>query len=237
MLAVPASSQALSPAVSASECVDDTTLTAIQELETSITLAAEALAHVDISPVRVAVADRFTPDMSAKTRFKDPIHYLQWLSSLRGQPVLIYYFKTNSKACEEDIEELNQVQTKYGPRGLRVIGIAVDPDVEAVEDYIAKHKLKYEVVLDPKGVSVQVGIPPALPRLVDDRGERFIESPSSVMIQASGVPLQVMFNGEGTFAHGRLGRVRPRQPSDPIIFPALQDALDRLFPAPPPSFR
>lgn len=53
--------------------------------------------------------------------------------------------------CREAVPRLNRLQREYGPRGLRVIGIAREPPAELAE-FTRRVPLNYPVGCDPGGV-------------------------------------------------------------------------------------
>jgi cytochrome c biogenesis protein CcmG, thiol:disulfide interchange protein DsbE len=48
------------------------------------------------------------------------------LSDLRGQPVLLNVWATWCPPCREEMPHLEELHTRYAPRGLRVVGVSVD---------------------------------------------------------------------------------------------------------------
>ena len=50
------------------------------------------------------------------------------LHKFRGDPVLLVMFLAGCHICEREIEGVEAIHRTYGPQGLTVIGVSVDPD-------------------------------------------------------------------------------------------------------------
>lgn len=74
------------------------------------------------------------------------------LSALRGQPVLLTFWATTCPGCIEEIPLLVELHKAYGPRGLKVIGVAMsydpEPQVRALRERMA---IPYPLALDRDG--------------------------------------------------------------------------------------
>lgn len=74
--------------------------------------------------------------------------------------------------CRESFPWMNAMQTKYGPQGLRVVGINVDQKPEDMKAFLKEFPATFEVVADPKGEQPKAwgvkGMPTAY--LVDAQG-------------------------------------------------------------------
>lgn len=96
------------------------------------------------------------------------------LSALRGEPVLLNIWATWCAPCRREMPYLQELHERYGPRGLRVVGVTVDGGSarSQVEDFTADVGVDYEIVLDPRGRSMDafqvVGLPATF--LIDSDG-------------------------------------------------------------------
>jgi len=69
------------------------------------------------------------------------------LSAYRGKVVLLDVWATWCTGCKEEMPWFMEFQTKYGPRGLRSIGVAMDEEGwEAVRPYLKEHPINYTIV-------------------------------------------------------------------------------------------
>ncbi len=84
---------------------------------------------------------------------------VQKLSNYRGNVVLLNLWATWCPPCIAEMPVLNAIAERFGPRGLVVLAVAGDDDVEAVRRFVASREIKFDVLLDPGGaVGTQYGI-------------------------------------------------------------------------------
>lgn len=95
------------------------------------------------------------------------------LRALRGKVVLLNFWATWCGPCKLEIPQLVAWQNKYGPRGLQVVGVAMDEDSSLVQLAQQKLKLNYPVVMGDGALSNQYGDVSDLPHtfLIDARGK------------------------------------------------------------------
>ncbi len=74
------------------------------------------------------------------------------LSRLRGKYVLIHYWATTSEPCKVDLAELKELQAKYAANGFGLIGVSLDPNREALDDYLSKNRLPWPQLFEPGGL-------------------------------------------------------------------------------------
>lgn len=70
------------------------------------------------------------------------------LSHLQGKLVLLNFWGTWCRFCQAEVQALQRVKEKYGPRGLEIIGLGVaEKDAESVRRYAQEHGLTYLLTL------------------------------------------------------------------------------------------
>jgi thiol-disulfide isomerase/thioredoxin len=72
------------------------------------------------------------------------------LSDLKGKVLVIDLWATWCGPCRSEVPELVQIQNEYGPKGVEVIGLDIDPDnpdetPEAVKAFAKEFKINYKV--------------------------------------------------------------------------------------------
>lgn len=76
------------------------------------------------------------------------------LAAMRGSPVLLTFWATTCPGCIEEIPLLVELHREYGPRGLKVIGVAMsydpEPQVRALRERMA---IPYPIALDRDGAA------------------------------------------------------------------------------------
>ena len=85
------------------------------------------------------------------------VDYLDKTPDLKGKPHIVEFWATWCGPCKTTIPHLNELQKKFGPQGLVVIGVT-DEDKKTVNDFRKKLPMEYSVALDKKGLSKKVGI-------------------------------------------------------------------------------
>ena len=69
------------------------------------------------------------------------------LSDYKGKVVLLDFWATWCTPCREEIPAFVEMQQKYGPQGLQVIGISMDDDAKPVKDFYQRFKINYPVAV------------------------------------------------------------------------------------------
>lgn len=69
------------------------------------------------------------------------------LSAYRGKVVLLDFWATWCDPCRDEIPRFVDLQTKFGDRGLQIIGVSMDDGPEPVRDFYLRFKMNYPVVI------------------------------------------------------------------------------------------
>ena len=101
------------------------------------------------------------------------------LEDFRGQAVVLDFYATYCPPCLEEIPHLVELQKRYGPRGLKVIGLNVggEEDQAKVPDFVRRLDIQYQLGNpDQLFVDAFFGGNSAIPQtLVFDRQGRLIK--------------------------------------------------------------
>lgn len=93
-----------------------------------------------------------------------------------GQVLYVDFWASWCQPCRQSFPWMNAMQEKYKAKGLHIIGINLDQQTSAANQFLAQTPAKFTVMFDPKGVS---------PRLYGVKG-----MPTSVLIGRDGKVIQ-----------------------------------------------
>ena len=80
------------------------------------------------------------------------------LSSLRGKTVLVNFWATWCGPCKIEMPWFVELQKKYGPEGLQIVGVAEDDIGEkAISDFTHKMGINYPILLGTEKVAQLYG--------------------------------------------------------------------------------
>jgi thiol-disulfide isomerase/thioredoxin len=121
-----------------------------------------------------SILDATLPDLSGQHQRLD-----QW----RGKVLVVNFWATWCGPCRKEIPELVRAQASHGPRGLQIVGIAID-DRDKVGPYAAQMSINYPILvgeLDAMDLARAAGN------------------------ELGGLPFTVVFGRDGKAAHTELG--------------------------------
>jgi len=79
-------------------------------------------------------------------------------ASLRGRPLLLNFWATWCAPCKEEMPWFADLQQRYGPQGLQVIGVAMDDsDKKVIDTFAKKMGVNYPVLLGKESVATAYG--------------------------------------------------------------------------------
>lgn len=70
------------------------------------------------------------------------------LPDVKGRLVLVDFWASWCAPCKESFPTMNDLQKRYGPRGLTIIAINVDENNSDMVDFLKKHHADFAVVRD-----------------------------------------------------------------------------------------
>jgi peroxiredoxin len=84
------------------------------------------------------------------------------LADLRGRVVVVQIFRTNSQPSAEQVPKLEELQTKYGDRGLTVLAVT-NEERKPVDEFVGRLKATYPVVIESGDMSKSWGLAKGFP--------------------------------------------------------------------------
>lgn len=85
------------------------------------------------------------------------------LGRYHGRVVIVDFWASWCKPCRESIPWLNELQARYGPQGLVIIGINVDAERRDADRFLREVPTDFEVLFDPGGKLAQRFDVPGMP--------------------------------------------------------------------------
>jgi peroxiredoxin len=127
-------------------------------------LRAALVALLLLSAGSLSAADKASRDVAARGFvFKDMQGKAQRLSDYRGKWVLVNFWATWCPPCLREIPDLVSLHDAHKDKDLVVIGVALDSTQEAVQRFVAKHRVSYPIVVGDYKLAEQVGAVDGLP--------------------------------------------------------------------------
>lgn len=93
----------------------------------------------------VASATEPAPDVTMRTLEGKPFA----LASLKGQVVVLDFWASWCAPCRKSFPFLDALQTKHGGDGLRVVGLTLEDDDEAVTGFLESIPVDFTIARDP----------------------------------------------------------------------------------------
>lgn len=94
------------------------------------------------------------------------------LADLKGRIVYVDFWASWCAPCKQSFPWMNEMQAKYGPKGLTIVGVNVDKKREDADKFLATTPAKFTVAYDTAGQVAQAYQPKGMPTsfLIDANG-------------------------------------------------------------------
>jgi thiol-disulfide isomerase/thioredoxin len=85
------------------------------------------------------------------------------LADLKGKVVYVDFWASWCAPCKQSFPWMNDMQAKYGPRGLQIVGVTVDRKREDAEKFLSSTPAKFMVGFDTTGKVAEAFRPKGMP--------------------------------------------------------------------------
>lgn len=75
------------------------------------------------------------------------------LRSYRGKTVLVVFWASEYKVCEEDLPQLRALYQEYRPRGFEILGVCLDSQKETIKPFMTQHRMTWGQIYQPGGLN------------------------------------------------------------------------------------
>jgi thiol-disulfide isomerase/thioredoxin len=108
----------------------------------------------------VSFKNQVAPDFALQSLEGKTVH----LTDFRGKAVLLNFWATWCEPCKIEMPWFVELQKRYGPEGLQVLGVAMDDASEKdIADFAKKMGVNYPVLIGKESVGDAYGGVPYLP--------------------------------------------------------------------------
>ncbi len=75
------------------------------------------------------------------------------IRSYRGKTVLVVFWASEYRVCEEDLPQLRALYNDYRAKGFEILGVCLDSQKETVKPFLTQHRLPWAQIFQPGGLN------------------------------------------------------------------------------------
>jgi thiol-disulfide isomerase/thioredoxin len=121
------------------------------------------------------------------------------LAALKGKVVLLDFWASWCGPCRQSLPFADRLQAQYRAQGLRVVGVSLDEDPSAVQDFLDRVQLRFTIVPDITGRSAEafgvVAMPTAF--LIDREGRIVARFEGGAHLKEEAAAVAALLKGTG----------------------------------------
>jgi cytochrome c biogenesis protein CcmG/thiol:disulfide interchange protein DsbE len=187
---------------------------AIALLLALVALFAWQLAHRDDNAFRDALRAGRQPEAPAFTLPRLDKPGTISLKGLSGHAAVLNFWASWCPPCADEADDLNALSVRYGPLGVRFVGVDFNDAVDEARAFARRHDVPYSLVHDTRGVRQKFGVSaPPETYVLDGSGRAVVRIEGPVDMQLLEPYMRV--------AVARSGRAAPLDPDVRVAGKAL----------------
>lgn len=75
------------------------------------------------------------------------------IRSYRGKTVLVVFWASEYRVCEEDLPQLRALYQEYRTKGFEIVGVCLDSQKETVKPFLTQHRMTWAQIYQPGGLN------------------------------------------------------------------------------------
>jgi peroxiredoxin len=75
------------------------------------------------------------------------------IRSYRGKTVLVVFWASEYRVCEEDLPQLRALYQEYRAKGFEILGVCLDSQKETVKPFLSQHRMTWGQIYQPGGLN------------------------------------------------------------------------------------
>lgn len=80
------------------------------------------------------------------------------IRTYKGKTVLVVFWASEYKICEDDLPQLRALYQEYRARGFEILGVCLDSQKELVKPYMTQHRMTWGQIYQPGGLSAPAAL-------------------------------------------------------------------------------
>lgn len=100
----------------------------------------------------------------SKVYYAGPVSVGKWVTdakypvnNMAGRPYLLEFWATWCRPCVDNLPYMESLYSKYGPKGLRILGLSIDRNYSDVAEFVKNRDIKYPIAMDA-GMNARYGV-------------------------------------------------------------------------------
>ncbi len=75
------------------------------------------------------------------------------IRSYRGKTVLVVFWASEYRVCEEDLPQLRALYQEYRTKGFEILGVCLDSQKETIKPFLTQHRMTWAQIYQPGGLN------------------------------------------------------------------------------------